>query len=180
VAYTDEVETLAGRIAQLDLLVLSNNQSLPADARAQIGEFVSAGGGLLLVHPACWYNWREWPEYNRELVSGGARGHEAYREFEVRIDDTEHELTRDLPALFRITDELYRFEHDETGPAIHVLATGRSLASGDEFPVAWTVSREAGRTVCITLGHDGKAHEHPAFRRLLKNAAAWAAREGGK
>jgi hypothetical protein len=27
--------------------------------------------------------------------------------------------------------------------------------------------------VCVTLGHDGAAHEHPAFRALLVNAARW-------
>ena len=33
------------------------------------------------------------------------------------------------------------------------------------------------RIVCITLGHDGKAHEHPAYKTLLQNSLAWAARK---
>jgi type 1 glutamine amidotransferase len=31
------------------------------------------------------------------------------------------------------------------------------------------------RIVCITLGHDHKAHELPAFQTLLRNAVTWAA-----
>ncbi|MDP6409986.1 MAG: ThuA domain-containing protein [Planctomycetota bacterium] len=180
VAYTDSVDTLSARIEGLDLLVLSNNQPFPADARAAIETFVEAGGGLLLVHPACWYNWSEWPAYNRELVSGGARSHEPYREFEVRVTAPGHALTEGLPVVFRITDELYRFIPDEAGPAIEVLVTGRSLETGEEYPVVWSVEREAGRTVCITLGHDGAAHEHPGFQRLLWNAARWSVAEDGR
>ena len=177
VVYTEDVDSLAGALEDLSLLMLSNNQPLPEDARESIDVFVAAGGGLLLVHPACWYNWRDWPEYNRDLVGGGARGHESYGEFEVRVVDGEHPVTQGVPASFRITDELYRFERDRAGPDIQVLAIGRSLKSGEEYPVVWTVAREKGRTTCITLGHDGKAHEHPAFKRLLENSAAWAARE---
>jgi len=27
----------------------------------------------------------------------------------------------------------------------------------------------------VTLGHDGKAHDHPAFKSILQNSLAWAA-----
>ena len=38
--------------------------------------------------------------------------------------------------------------------------------------------REAGRgRVCyIALGHDGRAQHHPAFQRLVVQAARWAGR----
>lgn len=180
VTYTEDDGTLVGALEDLSLLMLSNNRPMPADAHRGISDFVEAGGGLLLVHPACWYNWNDWPEYNRDLVGGGARGHESYGEFEVRVVDEEHPVMRGVPASFRITDELYRFERDPSGSDIKVLAIGRSLETGEEYPVVWTVARDEGRTTCITLGHDGKAHELPAFKQLLKNSAAWAAREGGE
>ena len=91
----------------------------------------------------------------------------------MRITDGEHPIARGVEATFRITDELYRFERAAAGPDLHIIAVGRSLSTGAEYPVAWTVARASGRTVCLTLGHDGAAHEHPAFRALLANAARW-------
>jgi type 1 glutamine amidotransferase len=38
----------------------------------------------------------------------------------------------------------------------------------------WTRAHQKGRIVGLTLGHDGKAHEHPAYRKLLGNAVRWA------
>lgn len=180
VAYTADTESLAARIVGLDLLYLSNNQPLPASAREAVERFAGAGGGLLLVHAACWYNWSDWPDYNRELVAGGARSHEAYGELEVRPSGDGHPVSEGVPASFRLQDELYRFEPDPRGPPLKVLAIGRSLQTGEEYAVVWTVERERGRTVCITLGHDGAAHEHPAFQRLLRNAAAWVAEEDAR
>jgi type 1 glutamine amidotransferase len=54
-----------------------------------------------------------------------------------------------------------------------VLAIGRSLETGAEYPVLWTVERAKGRTVVLTLGHDGRAHEHPAFKQLYANSVRW-------
>ena len=91
----------------------------------------------------------------------------------MRVIDASHPLTQGVPATFRIVDELYRFERAATDAPIEVLAVGKSLTSGDEFPVLWTVKRADGRTVGYTLGHDGRAHEHPAFGRIYQNALSW-------
>jgi uncharacterized protein len=44
-------------------------------------------------------------------------------------------------------------------------------------PSVWTVSHPKARIACIALGHDGRAHDLPAFQSLLVNAVNWA---GGK
>ena len=131
----------------------------------------------MLVHPACWYNWKDWPEYNRQLVGGGSRGHEKYQEFEVTVCDETSPIMAGVSRTFRVKDELYQFAKDPEGPEIQVLAKGKSLDTGKEYPVVWTVKHPKGRIVCITLGHDGAAHEHEAYKKLLQNAAAWAARK---
>jgi type 1 glutamine amidotransferase len=156
------------------VLVLCNNQPLAAPAlRKGIFDFVARGGGLVLVHPATWFNWADWPEYNRELVGGGTRSHESYADFAVRVVARDHPVTEGVPASFTIRDELYRFEPD-AGRASTVLATGKSLTSGAEYPVLWVRAHGAGRIVALTLGHDGAAHEHAAYRVLLANAVRWA------
>lgn len=172
--YTERVNCLADLSPSVGVLVLSNNQPLSEPAeREAVFEHAARGGGLVLLHPATWYNWLDWPAYNSELVGGGARGHEAYGEFDVRVVDGQHPVARDLPVTFSVTDELYRFEVDPDGAPITALAVGRSRSTGAEFPVLWVVERPRGRTVCTTLGHDGATHQHPAWKALLAAAVEW-------
>jgi type 1 glutamine amidotransferase len=146
------------------------------ELRKAIFAHAEAGKGLLLVHPALWYNWKDWPEYNRVLVGGGSKSHDKYGEFEVTVHATDHPIMAGVPSKFKITDELYHHQNDDTGAPIQVLATGTSPTSGKTFPVAWITQHPKARIVCLTLGHDGKAHEHPAFKTILQNSLAWAAR----
>jgi hypothetical protein len=72
VAYTDQPALLTPEIIEkLDVLYLCNNQPIPNKAvRDAIMARAAAGKGILLVHPALWYNWADWPEYNKTLVAG--------------------------------------------------------------------------------------------------------------
>ncbi len=162
------------------ILYAAEGGSIHGEERARLDAFLARGGGLVVLHDAVCGDAPHW----FKGVVGGAweHGHAKWYTGEVGLyfPDREHPVMRGVPASFRITDELYRFERDPSGPDIKVLAIGRSLETGEEYPVVWTVARDEGRTTCITLGHDGKAHELPAFKQLLKNSAAWAAREGGE
>lgn len=174
VNYTDRPQSILPALPQLDVLYLSNNQPLPdPELRQGVFDFVESGNGLLLVHAATWYSWEDWPEFNRELVSGGSRSHGPYGEFEVRVVDEGHPLMESVPASFRISDELYRFENDPEGPEITVLAVGIEPDTGTEYPVVWIVNHHEGRIVCMTLGHDGESHNHPAYQAILTNSVEW-------
>jgi uncharacterized protein len=176
VRYTDKPDDILPALKDLDVLYLSHNQPMTNLAlRKAILDFADAGNGLLLVHPALWYNWADWPEYNRALVGGGARSHDKYGEFEVTVDSPDHALMAGVPKTFKITDELYHFQRDEQGAAIQVLATGKNLATGKAYPAVWVTKQPKARIVCITLGHDGAAHENGAYKTILQNALKWAA-----
>jgi putative membrane-bound dehydrogenase-like protein len=176
VGYTDKPDAILSALKDLDVLYLSNNQPMTnAALRKAIFDFADAGKGLLLVHPALWYNWADWPEYNRALVGGGARSHDKYGEFEVIVDAPDHPLMSGVPKTFKITDELYHFQRDEQGAAMEVLASGRNLATGKSYPAVWITKHPKARIVCITLGHDGAAHESDAYKTILQNALKWAA-----
>jgi uncharacterized protein len=144
----------------------------PATRRG-IEEFADRGKGLLLIHAGLWYNWRDWPEYNRALAGGGSRGHDRYGEFEVVVTEPGHPVMEGVPKRFRIQDELYWFEADPEGHPIEVLATAHSEQKGEAYPVVFIVRHPHARIVGITLGHDGAAHEHPAYVRLLQNSLHW-------
>ena len=158
------------------MLYLCNNQPMTdPQLRKAIFDFADSGHGLLLVHPAVWYNWKDWPEYNRTLVGGGANGHDKYGEFDVTVTAPGHPVMAGIPRNFKITDELYHFEVDPKGTPIEVLAEGKNSATGKSWPMVWIVKHPHARIVCIALGHDAKAHELPAYQTLLQNAAKWAA-----
>jgi putative membrane-bound dehydrogenase-like protein len=173
--YTENTADVQPALKDIDVLYLSTNQKFPGpESHTAILDFANAGKGLLLVHPAIWYNgWSA--SYHRDLVGGGSRGHDKLGEFEVTVENTSHPVTTGLPATFRITDELYNFIRDPQGAEMEVLATGKSPTSGKTFPVVWITKHPKARIVCITLGHDGRAHDLPAFKQLLQNATAWAA-----
>jgi len=176
VAYTENTDDIAAAAPFTDVLYLANNKPIASAAsREAVFQQAKAGKGLLLVHPALWYNWTDWPEYNRTLVGGGSRGHDKYGEFEVTVlSDPKSPVSAGLPATFKISDELYHDVRDGDGVPRMVLATGKSPHDGRVFPVVWLSQVRDGRVACITLGHDGQAHSHPAYRQLLKQAALWA------
>jgi type 1 glutamine amidotransferase len=175
VNYTESSATATKALADADVLVLSTNQrgfDTP-EFRAALMSFVDSSKGLVLLHPAVWYNW-PWPEYNEQLVGGGSRDHEPIGEFAVKVVK-EHPVTLGLPPKFMVTDELYHVALDP-GTATEVLAqTSPAKGTQQTYPSIWIVKHPRARIVAIALGHDGRMHELPEFKRLLVNSVAWSA-----
>lgn len=174
VRYTAQPQNILPVLPDIDILYLSNNQPLSdPKLRRAIFDFVEAGNDLLLAHAAIWYNWKDWPAYNKKLVGGGSRGHRAYGAFEVQVVDSNHPLMKSVPATFKIKDELYRFQKDKEGSAIHVLAKATEPETGNTYPIIWTVDYGKGQIICMTLGHDKASHDHPAYKQILQNSLKW-------
>ncbi|HEY2341987.1 MAG TPA: hypothetical protein VGH90_03105, partial [Chthoniobacteraceae bacterium] len=55
----------------LDLLVWSSNQPIASGTVKALTDWVDAGKPLVLLHPGVWYNWRNFPDWNKQLVGGG-------------------------------------------------------------------------------------------------------------
>lgn len=176
VVYTENTAGQSETIANKDVLYLSNNKPFEDKAtKDAIFKHAESGKGLLLVHPALWYNWKDWTEYNRDLVGGGSRGHDPLGEFKVEVTREDHPVMKGVPATFEITDELYYFTADPKGAAIEVLATAYSKKRNDHYPSVFVVKHSKARIICIALGHDGMAHSHVAYTTILKNALQWVA-----
>jgi len=172
--YFEPPDLSVDTVRAADVLVISANKAFPDPAvRKEIFAHVEAGKGLVLLHPGVWYNWPDWAEFNRELAGGGSRGHDSLGEFEVQVGNAKHPLLDGVPDAFKIIDELYWFEPSAGGTPITVLATAQSKAKSKAFPQVFTVDHPKTRIAAITLGHDGRAHTHDAYKALLRNAVFW-------
>lgn len=173
VIYSEDVKEIGALVPAVDILMLTNNQPLDATAKGAIFSQVNAGKlNMLIYHPSTWYNWEDWPEYNKQLVGGGSRSHEKLQEFEVTVVKPDHPIMQGVPKTFRIVDELYRWEKDPAAE-IEVLAMSKGLESGEEYPTVWIVKHPKAKIVGNTLGHDERAHGLEVYQTILKNSLDW-------
>ncbi len=176
--YTENIDGVSSEIlANVDVLVWSCNKPITDQTAKALMSFADAGKSLVIVHPGLWYNWKNFTQWNQHICGGGARGHDRYGDFDVKVLKPGHPLMAGVPEQFKITDELYNSLHADTDAPIEVLAEATSPKTGKTFPQVWIPQHPKARIACITLGHDGKAHELPAFQTLLKNAVIWAAKK---
>jgi putative membrane-bound dehydrogenase-like protein len=176
VEYTDDISSVLPKLKDIDVLYLSTNQPIKdSELQKAIFDHVNSGKGLVLVHPALWYNWNDWPEYNLQLVGGGAHSHERYGPFEVTVTDTNHPIMQGVSPTFKVDDELYRDQFDPKGNATTVLAKATVPNSEKTYPSIWVTQNPKGRIACIALGHDGATHNDPNYKTILRNAVKWAA-----
>ncbi len=176
VTYISNPDSILFYLPNTDVLYLSNNQPVSNPAvRQAIFSHANAGKGLILAHPALWYNWKDWPEYNVQLVSGGSRGHNRYGTFDVTVVNQNHPVMKDVVSKFTLKDELYYYIPDPAGPGVEVLANASSEGSDKIYPSVFIVKHPKARIVGIALGHDGEAHDIAPYQTLLRNAVKWAA-----
>ncbi len=188
-------------------VVLSNYNGDPwsAATKKAFVDYVFGGGGFVCVHAAD-NSFPNWAEYNQMIGVGGwgnrtekdgpyvrwregkfvrdtqpGRGgsHGQRHEFEVVVRDTEHPITRGIPASFlQSADELYA---ELRGPAnnMQVLATAFSDPStggtGEHEPILMVIQAGTGRVFHTTLGHDAVSESGTAFQVTLQRGTEWAA-----
>ncbi|NND98618.1 MAG: c-type cytochrome [Pirellulaceae bacterium] len=160
-----------------------NGPNWQTPVKADLVQFVQAGGGLIVLHAAnnCF---SDWDEFNRMLGLGWRKKHQGVRvtvddttgkllhqnvgegpdsghgskhPFVVKTRATAHPIMRGLPSEWlHGRDELY---HAMRGPAkgVEVLATAFSAPSqrgtGEHEPIIWTTRFGRGRVVTNTMGH---------------------------
>ena len=183
VNYTEDRDQATAELRHADVAVISVNRQFfdTPDYRKALFDFAAAGKGLVMLHPGTWYAFPAWPELNASIVGGGARGHDRIAKFSVNAVQPAHPIMKGVPASFDVEDELYYLNAEpEKIPAgaarMEVLAeTSPSVKFKKPHPAVWTTAHPTARIVGITLGHDERVHDHPAFKTLLVNAVTWAA-----
>ena len=179
VSVTEEPNDLATLdLSEYDALVLHFMDWEVPDpgptARANLKEFVHAGGGLVLVHFACgaFQDWDEFGTLAGRAWDPNLRGHDPHGSFTVEIADAEHPITRGLTA-FETTDELYTCLAGSS--RIHILATAQSKVDRKDYPIAFVLQYGQGKVFHCVLGHDVKALANPPVGALFRRGTAWTA-----
>ncbi len=201
-----DMSTFKPKFADYDVVVSNyNGESWSPETQQSFVAYVHGGGGFVSVHAAD-NSFPDWPEYNQMIGVGGWGGrneksgpyvrwrdgkivqdtqagrggsHGKRHPFEVVVRDTEHPITRGIPASWlQAEDELYA---ELRGPAtnMHVLATALSDkgtgGTGEHEPILMVIQSGKGRVFHTTLGHDAVSESGAAFQVTLQRGTEWAA-----
>ncbi len=201
-----DMSTFHPKFSDYDVVVSNyNGEPWSNSTQEEFVKYVHAGGGFVCVHAAD-NSFPEWLEYNQMIGVGGwgdrsekdgpyvrwrdgqfvrdtqvGRGgsHGQRHPFEVVVRDTEHPITRGIPASFlQAEDELYA---ELRGPArqMQVLATAYSDpatgGTGEHEPILMVIESGTGRVFHTTLGHDAVSESGTAFQVTLQRGTEWAA-----
>ncbi|MEM1026493.1 MAG: ThuA domain-containing protein [Planctomycetota bacterium] len=141
-------------------------------------DFVKNGKGHVALHAGS-STFFDWAEYQEICVATWKSGthHGPQHEFDVRIDQEEHPITRGLGS-FRKWDELWEnvYVTSENATVLTSSFAAKEFGGDDVWEPSTFVSRFGeGRTAYTSFGHSAKSFESPAFRVLLARLVEWAA-----
>lgn len=171
-AATPNLDEALALLPQADVLVFSGNHPMYGEPPFQeaLRKHASEGKGIILVHAALWNH--NWEGYNQRFVGGGSGGH-GFGDIAVAVTGTDHPVMKGVPATFAITDESYHHEFREDAKAEVLAENGPDDRTRRPHSSVWVVRDSETRIVCMTFGHDARAHDNPVYQAILTNAVRW-------
>jgi uncharacterized protein len=165
------------------VFAVTSGMTLDAPARAALGPWLDAGGGMVGIHSASATD-SDWAPMTMRIGTV-FRTHPAIMEGDVVVDAA-HAITAGLPAKWRHNDEWYAFtERPETRPMTMLLSLDESSVAGtlpaDQqlgyHALAWANQVGTSRTFYTALGHTPESYSSPEFLMMLGQGIEWAAKQ---
>lgn len=157
----------------VDVLVLYDMVQQIEDAQKKnLSAFVESGKGLVVLHHAI-ASYQDWEWWHQEVIAGKyllPKGSSFRHDVELFVNPKgKHPILSGVGRM-HLWDETYK--NMWISPRAQVLLeTDHPTSDG---PLAWVSPYAKSRVVYIQLGHDRQAHQHPAYRHLVRNAILWA------
>ncbi|MBA9084765.1 hypothetical protein FHR92_001226 [Fontibacillus solani] len=147
-------------------------EKLSSKQTAGLLSYVSGGGGLLVLHNGIVLN----KKYElAQMIGAKNTAHPSIRKLKMRITTPDHDIMENIEP-FEIEDEPYWFEFDRFMETTVLMEYG---LEGEWQPAAWAHNYGLGRVVYLMPGRDQSAFQHSEYRKLILQAAKWAARVPG-
>ncbi|MCU1260303.1 MAG: hypothetical protein JWO80_3188 [Bryobacterales bacterium] len=177
----------------------------PRAVEQSLDVYVRGGGGLIVLHAAN-NAFLKWPEWNQMIGlgwrdksfgpgivisddgqvvtvpagSGLNPGHGPRHDFQIRVIDGKHPITRGMPTLWMHPSE--QLTHGQHGPAegLTILTSAWSKDVKENEPMDWVRDWGKGRIYVTMLGHTWKGEPNPdldcvGFQILFSRGVEWAA-----
>jgi type 1 glutamine amidotransferase len=164
----------------VDVLVLYDLADVTGEAeRKNLQAFLDSGGGLVVLHHALADNW-QWKWWYEDVVGGRflmgqdvdmARSKAKNNEVLNARQVAKHPILEGVGNL-KFDDEAYKGMW--LSPKSLVLMETDN--PNNDKAVVWIGPWQKSRVVVIQLGHGPTAHQDPGYRRLVRNAILWAAK----
>ena len=168
---------------------------LTPEQRSAFRAWLEKGGGFVGLHGAGGDPQYAWRWYVDDLIGAQFIGHIMDPQFQtanLNVEDRDHPATRDLPKVWRRTDEWYSFASNPRDKGYRILVTideksyspfekllpftkPKDIRMGADHPMVWIHCLGNGRTFYSALGHAASTYDEPLHRKMIGGAIAWAA-----
>ena len=140
----------------------------------QVEEYLSKGGGLVVIHPATWTKPAPSAKVAKLL---GISGYRLYRHgiVNMKITALDNPICKGLPEIIKLDDEVYWPSVEQTD--IETLAASDEKVGDSkqiQQAIFWTHTFGKGRVFGCQLGHNNWTFDDPYLRILLFRGIAWA------
>lgn len=165
----------ADSLAKYDAIVFNNTTGqLPLPDPQAFLSWIKGGGGFVGIHAAT-DTYHEWPAYI-DMIGGQFAGHGPQVEVECLIEDPNHAATRDLPAKFRVFDEIYLHKNFDRKKVRGLITLDKHPNEGTpgDYPIAWCRAYGKGRVFYTSLGHRDDVWESEIYQKHLTGGIRWA------
>lgn len=145
------------------------SEKVSSKQAAGLLSFVSAGGGLLVLHNGIVLH----KKYElAQLIGAKNTANPPMQKLQMKVAAPEHDIMKGVQP-FEINDEPYPFEFDPFNETTTLLTYE---LNGKTHPAAWAHTYGIGRVVYLLPGRDQAAFQHPEYRKVVLQSAKWAAR----